>query len=311
MMKNTSEPLEYITARKKAEKSIKQIIKLAPEMFSNPVKEYKRTFRKKNSEFLEELHKVCPNIINEYAMGYALATDRMLTIEFIALYNTFSCTVNAAFYNQYTPGYDWKRIKEEVNVMYHSPMNVATLLNRIIQMVLPEFKNMLAAHNLETDYEMYCAENVFVAEAAFEKYTSMIPKIYPERKLSSEQKQKIENEEIHRYFIPLLVDCMSKCFDTTEDEININLKNITYLAATTGFYSYMHNDENYCGRYDDGSMLGYSRIYHNTKNKEPYKLYDECTIFLHQLMYEISKRELDSLTFDINSFEKLQFDKIL
>lgn len=309
MMKNTSEPLEYITARKKAEKSIKQINKLAPAMFEKPVKEYKKTFKQKHSEFLDELKKVCPNITNEYAMGYALATDSMLTLEFVALYNTFSCTVNAAFYGQYTPEYNWEKIKEEVNAMYHSPMNIATLLHNIIQIVQPEFKNMLAAHNLESDYEMYCAENVFVEEAAFDKYCTMIKKTYPENKLSSEQKKRIENEEIHRYFIPLLVDCMSKCFNTTEDEININLKNIMSLAATTGFGIYLNNDDNYCARYNGGSVLGYQQIYHEGWKKENYKEYQKSKTFFSQLLYETCKRDIDSLTIDINSFEKLHFDK--
>lgn len=309
MMKNTSEPLEYITARRKAEKSIKQINKLAPAMFEKPVKEYKKTFKQKHSEFLDELKKVCPNIIDEYAMGYALATDNMLTGEFVALYNAFSCTVNAAFYGQYTPGYNWEKIKEEVNAMYHSSMNIATLLHNIIQIVLPEFKNMLAAHNLESDYEMYCAENIFVEEAEFEKYCTMIKKTYPENKLSSAQKKRIENEEIHRYFIPLLVDCMSKCFNTTEDEININLSYIISLAVTTGFYSYMHNDRNYLIRYTEGALLGYKHIYHKGWNKEDYKEYKESETFLYQLMYEVLQRDLNTLNVDINSFEKLHFDK--
>lgn len=51
---------------------------------------------RKDKELKDLLNTLCPNITDKYSFGYAYAVDEMLTMTYIALMNTFTCTVNAA-----------------------------------------------------------------------------------------------------------------------------------------------------------------------------------------------------------------------
>lgn len=308
MSDKTKGELQYEQAKKRATKSVAQITdKAAKKSFVYPIKEYKHLFhstKTKDKEWRNTLHGLCPNITDEYAMGYAYAVDEMLTYTYIALINTFTCTVNAAANNEYVPTYNWPEIYNKVKTMYHTDMDTATLLHNILLLILPEFRRMLNYTAELRDYEAYCAENVFVEEVLFDKYTSLIKKYYPASKLSSEQKKKIENEEIHRCFIPVLIRQMSYCFSTNKDEINIHLANILNLALNTGFCLFKQVYKGYTERYDDGAMLGYLDVYHPQRAYSQ-EMSKEIQLFEKQLCVEINKNHMEFLDSEYRDIPRL------